>query len=84
MALGSEKPFRNMIKRIVPGQFPPVPLTLCAPAHKRFENAIGVMHTLGIARNLGAYDTGGVAVVAGAADPADAIAPQQFHLKGAC
>ena len=42
-----------------------------------------MMHAVGIARDLGADDTGRIAVVLGAVDAADALAVEQFHIERA-
>ena len=45
--------------------------------------AIGVMHALGVARDLGADHAGGVGVVFGAANAADSVVGEDLDLKRA-
>src|SRR6202035_4369462 len=61
----------DQIKRVVPRDRRKFARTLRPDAAQRMQQAIGVMHALGIARHLGADHARGVGILLGTADAAD-------------
>ncbi len=81
--LGLEEFLGDEIERVVPGDLPERALAFRADALQRMLEPVLVMHALGVARDLGADDAGGVVVVLGAAHAADGALVEQFDLERA-
>src|SRR6185312_8609791 len=80
---GRDEPFRNEVERRLPACLLPAALALGSGAHQRLQKPIGMMDTVGVARHLGADNTGRVAVRLGTMDAADAVAAEEFNLESA-
>jgi hypothetical protein len=65
---------------LIEGRIPRDPLERLRPlganALERIQQPVGMMHALGIARDLGADDAGRIGMVLGPAHPADAAIAQ--------
>ena len=73
LLLGAQELLGDEIERVVPGDRRELSAALRAGAAQRLLQPVGVMHALGVARDLGADHAGRVGVVLGAADAADAL-----------
>ena len=71
------------VQRLIPGDGAELARTARPVAQQRLGQAFRVMHPLGVARDFGADDAGGVAVIGGATHPADLAGGEQLHLQGA-
>ena len=73
----------DFVERFVPGDARELTGALRpGPAH-RIEQPVGMMDALGIARDLGADDAGGVGLLLGTAHPADAAAVDHLDVERA-
>ena len=79
--LGASKSLGDQIKRIVPGNRREFAASFRAGAAERMGKAIGVMHALGVTRDLGADHAGGIGIVLGAANAADDVIGENLDLK---
>ena len=79
---GAGESFGHFVERVVPRDRLKAPLALGADAPQRRCQPIGMVLALGIARDLGAHDAGGVAVL-GAADAADRAPVEPLDLERA-
>jgi hypothetical protein len=82
--LGASKSLGDQIKRIVPGNRCELSAAFCAGAAERMHKPIGMMYALGVTRDLGADDAGGIGIVLGAANAADDVIGENLHLKRTC
>ena len=83
VALGLIEAIGDLVERFVPRNPRELPRALRPrPAH-RIHQPIGVMNALGIARDLGADDAGGIGLQLGAAHPADAAAFEHLDVQRA-
>lgn len=78
-----EEPLRYKIKCGIPTRLFPDALTLRASTNKRLQQAVGMMNTLGITRNLGADDTRCIGIFLGTAHTADLTGIQNFNIQRA-
>ena len=81
--LGREEFLGDEIERVVPGDRRELARALRRPCAQRMHQPVGMMHALGIARDLGADDAGRVVVVRGAAHAADGVRVEQLDLERA-
>jgi hypothetical protein len=82
-ALGFQKGFPHPIQRLVPRDARELAGALRTGALQRVEQAIGMMDTFGVARDLGADHAGRIAVVLIPPDPADRAAVDHLHFERA-
>ena len=69
------------IERCFPARLLPVPLAAPAGADQRLHQPVGMVDPLGIARDLGADDTGGIGIVGRPADATDLAGTQDFDVQ---
>src|SRR5262249_27619526 len=81
--LGFEELLGDEIERVVPGDRLIPPGAFRPGAAHRPKQPAGMMYALGVARHLRADHAGGVAVVGGAANPADGALVEDFDLERA-
>ncbi len=81
--LGRKELLGDEIERGVPGDRRKLARTLGALADQRLRQPAGMMHALGVARDLGADHAGGVVVVLRAVDAADGARIEHFDLERA-
>ena len=82
-AFSGEHGLGRDVEGIVPGDALELAGALGSLATQRMHQPVGMMDTLGIARDLGADDAVRVGVVLGAVDAADLVAVEQFHIERA-
>ena len=71
LALGGVEAIGDFVERLVPGNPRELPGALRPGAAQRMHQPVRMMDALGIARDLGADDAGGIGLQLGAAHPAD-------------
>lgn len=82
-ALGLIEPRGDLVQRLVPGDPRELAGTFRPGAAHRVEQPVRMMDTFGVARDLGADDTGGIGLQLGPADPADALALDHLDVERA-
>ena len=82
-SFGLEEFLGNEIQRVAPADVGPFARAFGALAPHRLHQAVGMMHPLGIARDLGADDAGRVAVVGSAPHPSDRAGVEDVDLQRA-
>ena len=81
--LGGEKFLGDEVERVVPGNGLELAGAFRPLAAQRMQQAVLVVLALGVARDLGADDAGGVVVVLGAAHAADGALVEELDLERA-
>ena len=81
--LGGEHGLGGEVEGVVPGDALELARALGPLAPQRVHEPVGMVHALGVARDLGADDAGRVAVVLGAVHPADPAVGQQLDVERA-
>ena len=82
-ALGRQHGLGGDVERVVPGDALELAGALRALAPQRMHQPVGVVHALGVARDLGADDARRVAVVLGAVHAADAVVVEELDIERA-
>ena len=73
----------DFVERLIPGNPRELARTLWSGAAHRMQQPVGMMNALGVARDLGADDAGGIGLQLGAADPADRAAVDHLDIERA-
>ena len=82
-ALGVEEALGDAVERLVPADRRELAGALRPDAHERPGQAVGMMDALGVARDLGADDARGVALLFSAAHAPDALAVDHLDVERA-
>ncbi len=83
LAFGGIEAIGDLVERLVPGDSRELARTFGPGPPQRMQQSVRVMNALGIARDLGADDAGGIGLQLGPAHPADALAVEDLDIERA-